>query len=113
MLTLEEEQTITEIVREHQSHPEQHLAQKFLAKSVTRLVHGSDLTSSAESLSHMLFKRSFDASRVSNPDQILTSNRLRTFHVNQNTGTLSILAFLQIVFPEHSKGIWISSLESI
>ena len=109
MLSLEESPMIEEVIREHQLRPELHLAQKHLAYSVTKLIHGSELTEAAKTLSEMLFERSFASSKISNPENILSSTRFRSFPATGITSNLTALAFLVQIFPEHSKGKFFGS----
>lgn len=104
LLVLEEKESIDATIAEHLKRPEQHLAQKHLAHSITKLIHGTELTTAAEQLSQALFKQGFDPSRLSNIDQILSSDRLRTIYAAETNSELTALTFLQKVFPEHSKG---------
>lgn len=48
---------IEEILKKHAEHPEEHLAQKALAKGVTEIVHGIDATNAVVALSEKLFAR--------------------------------------------------------
>lgn len=48
---------LEELLKDHQSHPEQRLAQKALAKQVTAIVHGPLAAESAEKLTELLFTR--------------------------------------------------------
>lgn len=109
MLSLEESSSVEEVIMEHQKRPELHVAQKNLAKAVTKLIHGSELTEEAEILSQMLFERTFTAARLSNPENILSSTRLRLFSAIQHQRNITAIAFLTAIFPEHSKSKMISS----
>ncbi len=50
-------QEIEKIMKEHNEHPESHLAQKALAKGVTEVVHGQDATTAVINLSEKLFAK--------------------------------------------------------
>lgn len=55
--TIYERAEIEEILKKHAEHPEEHLAQKALAKGVTEVVHGKDATEAVIELSEKLFDR--------------------------------------------------------
>ena len=55
--TIYERAEIEEILKKHAEHPEEHLAQKALAKGVTEVVHGKDATDAVIQLSEKLFDR--------------------------------------------------------
>lgn len=55
--TIYERAEIEEILKKHAEHPEEHLAQKALAKGVTEVVHGKDATEAVIKLSEKLFDR--------------------------------------------------------
>lgn len=55
--TIYERAEIEEILKKHAEHPEEHLAQKALAKGVTEVVHGKDATEAVIELSEKLFNR--------------------------------------------------------
>lgn len=55
--TIYERAEIEEILKKHAEHPEEHLAQKALAKGVTEVVHGKNATEAVIKLSEKLFDR--------------------------------------------------------
>ncbi len=55
--TIYERVEIEEILKKHAEHPEEHLAQKALAKGATEVVHGKDATEAVIELSEKLFDR--------------------------------------------------------
>ncbi|MBR2589090.1 tyrosine--tRNA ligase [Candidatus Saccharibacteria bacterium] len=55
--TIYERAEIEDILKRHNEHPEEHIAQKALAKGVTEVVHGAEATEAVISLSEKLFSK--------------------------------------------------------
>ena len=63
--TLFEPEEIDEILAKHREHPEMRLAQKALARGVTKVVHGAGNAEAVENLSETLFSKETDFSEFS------------------------------------------------
>lgn len=100
MLTIEAPEIVEEVTRQHESNPEKHFAQKHLAKQVTELVHGPELTAAAINLSESLFERKFNPSIIS--EDILSESRLRNLNRRALSENQTLLSLLRSLFPEHS-----------
>lgn len=100
MLTIEAPEVVEEVIKQHESNPEKHFAQKQLAKQVTGLVHGPELTVAAINLSQSLFERKFNPSIIS--EDILSESRLRNLNRRALSESQTLLSLLRTLFPEHS-----------
>jgi len=90
MLTLFEPSTITELVNASKEAPEQRIAQKALAESVTALVHGEEALKEVLNVTESLFQGTFG--KLSQKELVMASKSLDTIEVNSEIGILNALS---------------------
>ncbi|MDD2575769.1 MAG: tyrosine--tRNA ligase [Acholeplasmataceae bacterium] len=90
MLSLFEPSTITELVNASKEAPEQRIAQKALAESVTALVHGEEALKEVLNVTESLFQGTFG--KLSQKELVMASKSLDTIEVNSEIGILNALS---------------------
>lgn len=90
MLTLFEPSTITELVNASKEAPEQRIAQKALAESVTALVHGEEALKEVLNVTESLFQGTFE--NLSQKELVMASKSLDTIEVSNEIGILNALS---------------------
>ena len=90
MLTLFEPSTITELVNASKEAPEQRIAQKALAESVTALVHGKEALKEVLNVTESLFQGTFG--KLSPKELVMASKSLDTIEVSHEIGILNALS---------------------
>jgi tyrosyl-tRNA synthetase len=90
MLTLFEPSTITELVNASKEAPEQRIAQKALAESVTALVHGKEALKEVLNVTESLFQGTFG--KLSPKELVMASKSLDTIEVSDEIGILNALS---------------------
>lgn len=85
-----DKETIDKILEEHRAHPEQRLAQKALAKSVTEIVHGKNSAAAAILLTDLLFgDRRIETLSESDIESIALL--LTTIRLSEKAGKISLI----------------------
>jgi len=90
MLTLFEPSTITELINASKEAPEQRIAQKALAESVTALVHGEEALKEVLNVTESLFQGTFE--KLSQKELVMASKSLDTIEVSHEIGILNALS---------------------
>ncbi|NLN50621.1 MAG: tyrosine--tRNA ligase [Acholeplasmataceae bacterium] len=90
MLTLLEKSEIETLISTSKSQPEQRIAQKKLAKEITKLVHGKQALEAAINVTESLFSGSFK--NLTENEFLMASKSLETLEVESEIGLLNALS---------------------
>ena len=104
MLNIYGNKVISEATRKHFVCPSSHHIQKYLAKYMTELIHGSELTDQVEKFSEILFSRELITNQSKYDFNILIDNaRFKTIvRSSLFAKKITALDLLKHIFPEYS-----------
>ena len=104
LLNIYGDESASEATRIHLGYPSSHHIQKFLAKYMTELIHGSDLAMQVQRFSESLFRQELIPNQSKYNFSLLLDNTRyrRIFRSKVVESEISVLEFLKYIFPEHS-----------
>lgn len=104
MLNIYGNKGISEASFKHIECPSSHHIQKYLAKYMTELIHGSELANQVERFSEILFSReSLTSQSKFDFNILLDKTRFKTiFRSNLLANEITVLDLLKRIFPDYS-----------